>query len=452
MEKVEGNTMIYENPFKVILLFSIPILFGNVFQQLYNIIDTAVIGNILGDHSLAAIGATAAIFNLVIGFVTGMTNGFCVVLARFYGADDHNSIKKTVTSTYLLTVLISCIITVISIVGLRPLLVVLHTPASIIDESQSYMMVILIFTIVAMFFNMFAGLLRAVGNSKIPLYSLLLATIVNIVLDFIFVGSFSMGIVGAAYATVISEVVSVLFCYIYIKRQNPMLLPDKKYIKPNKNIVMDLITTGASMGVMVGIISIGSVALQRAVNSFGPNIIAAHTLARKLDDILMLPLGTIMIAVSTYVSQNYGANRIDRVKKGVKVSILLSLIWSAICCMIVWFGGEIFIRLLSGTKEQIIIETANKYIRINIPFFFVLSELLVLRCSLQGVGKKIIPICTSVLELLGKFITVGVLTPMLGYLGVCIIEPITWFVCACIVVVSYIRFIHKKSNDTVKKM
>ncbi|MDO5522150.1 MAG: MATE family efflux transporter [bacterium] len=443
--KVEIN-MTKGNPIKVILIFALPILFGNVFQQLYNVVDTAIIGNVVGDQALAAVGATAAIYSLVIGFASGMTNGFSVVLARAFGSGKEEEMRKAVSLTVVLTVLISIGITIVSIVCSKPLLVFLNTPDSIIEQSKTYLDIILLFTIVTMLYNMFAGLLRAIGNSRMPLLFLIVATIVNIVLDIIFVKGLGMGVAGAAYATVISEIVSVILSIVYIRKYCPFLWVKKEYLVLDYKLIYELLMTGLSMGLMLALTSIGSVALQSAVNSFGPEVIAAHTAARKFDDIFMLPLGTLSMAASTFASQNFGAGEKRRIYEGIKASILLAFIWSGITCFIVWVLGKLLITALTGSSDELVINTAMQYIKINIPFFFTLSILLILRSSLQGVGRKMLPLAASGIELVAKFMAVGMITPVLGYLGVCIIEPAIWIICAVIVFIDFIAFTRKSKQ------
>lgn len=442
----KGKDMTVGNPFKVILLFSIPILIGNVFQQLYNVVDTAVIGHVLGDKSLAAVGATAAIWGLIIGLANGTTNGFSVVLARFYGRKDDISIKKTVCMTVVLTILISAILTVVSLIGMVPLLKFLNTPKSIMSETSSFLRVILGFSFITMLYNMFAGMLRAIGNSKAPLVFLVISIIINVVLDIIFIKYMGSGIVGAAYATVIAQLVSVCLCISYIKRKCPIIHIKRKYFVMDKELIKELFTTGISMGLMLAIVSIGTVAMQSAVNGFGANTIAAHTAARKIGDIFMLPLGTLSMAASTFASQNFGAGKMDRVKEGIKNSIFLAFIWSAITNIVVFFGCNLMVQGMTGSREAEVYKVAAKYIHINAPFFFVLSILLVLRSSLQGIGRKIVPLTASFIELTAKFVGVGFLAPMLGYLGVCILEPIAWFVCGLLVAIDFYRFSKTEVN------
>ncbi|MBO5105162.1 MAG: MATE family efflux transporter, partial [Ruminococcus sp.] len=319
----EGNIL------RNIIYFSIPILIGNIFQQLYNIADTAIIGNILGDTALASVGASAPVYSLVIGFSNGLTNGFAVIISRYFGANDEKSMKKSVSLTYVLSGIISLILTVISLVSIRPLMTALKTPENIIGDTVEYMKIIMMFSVITIAYNMLAGMMRAIGNSKTPLYFLIVSTFINIGLDILFIKGFDMGVSGAAYATVISQGISVVLCFVYAMKKCDFLIFKKSELKWDKSLFTDLAGTGMSMGLMLAIVSVGSVILQSAVNSFGTGIITAHTAARKIDDIFMLPLGTIAMASSTFVSQNYGAKKMDRVRKGIRYSIMISTVWSA---------------------------------------------------------------------------------------------------------------------------
>ncbi len=440
----KNGNMTTGNPLKIIFLFSLPIFIGCIFQQLYNVVDTAVVGHVLGDNSLAAIGATAAIYNLVIGFANGLTNGFAVIIARMFGADDLKGVQKTVSLTYVLTLIISAILTFISLIGINPLLTFLNTPNEIFEEASLYLHIIMIFSIITMLYNMFSGMLRAIGNSTVPLIALISSTIINIILDVIFVHDLSMGIAGAAYATAIAQAVSVIVCLTYILRKCELLKFKFKSLAFDRSLLGDLISTGLSMGLMLGIVSIGSVALQSAVNSFGSKTITAHTTARKIGDIFMLPLGAISTAASTFASQNFGAKKCDRVTKGIKQSLLISFIWSAISCLIVFVGGKVMIKALTGTSDTVIITTALQYVTINVPFFFALSILLVLRSSLQGIGRKLVPVSASVVELIAKFAAVKIFAPALGYFGVCILEPIIWAICTLMVLFDFLWTVKKQ--------
>ncbi len=431
------------NPFKLIILFALPIFFGNIFQQLYNIADTAVIGNVLGDVSLAAMGAASPIYGLIIGFAGGVTNGFSIVIARFFGADDIEGVRKSAAMTIALTLILSVLLTAGGLLGLDPFLKFLKTPDEIFPQTKTYLMIILGFGVITMLYNMLAGMMRAIGNSRAPLCFLVIATVVNIALDLLFVAGFGWGIAGAASATVIAQLVSVFFSLFYVVRRCPEFALSKSHFKPKASLISDLLSTGISMGLMLAVVSIGSVALQGAVNSFGKEVIAAHTAARKIDEIFTLPIGTLSMAGSTFASQNFGAGKLDRVKQGIKTAILLAFIWSGISTLAAFTLGEFAVKALTGTSDPIVIENAVNYIRFDIPFFFVLSILLVLRSSLQGLGRKVVPLCASIIELVLKFVAVGYIAPILGYFGIIILEPIIWVLSAIVVGTDYIVFMRK---------
>lgn len=425
---------------KSLVIFAIPILIGNIFQQLYNVADTAIIGNVLGDQALAAVGATSALYSLVIGFANGITNGFSVVLARVFGEKDEEKLKQTSALIYFLTVIISIILTLASVISLHSILVMLKTPENILPKTESYLHIILTFAIVTMLYNMFSGILRAIGDSKTPLYFLLLSSALNVGLDFLFVKGLNRGIGGAAEATVIAQIVSVSLCIVYIWKKCPVLKFSMRYLKWDKALVKELLLTGFSMGLMLVVVSIGSVALQSAVNSLGEQIIAAHTAARKIDEIFMMPLGTLATAAATFASQNFGAGKYDRVYKGIKDAVLIAIGWSACAILIVFAIGKYMVKWLTGTSDAQIISNALMYMKVNIVFFLVLSILLVLRSSLQGVGRKIVPVLGSGVELILKFGAVNIITNRLGYFGVCILEPIIWGISAIMVLVDFVVY------------
>lgn len=435
---------------KSLVIFAIPILIGNIFQQLYNVADTAIIGNVLGDQALAAVGATSALYSLVIGFANGITNGFSVVLARVFGEKDEEKLKQTSALIYFLTVIISIILTLASVISLHSILVMLKTPENILPKTESYLHIILTFAIVTMLYNMFSGILRAIGDSKTPLYFLLLSSALNVGLDFLFVKGLNRGVGGAAEATVIAQIVSVSLCIVYIWKKCPVLKFSMRYLKWDKALVKELLLTGFSMGLMLVVVSIGSVALQSAVNSLGEQIIAAHTAARKIDEIFMMPLGTLATAAATFASQNFGAGKYDRVYKGIKDAVLIAIGWSACAILIVFAIGKYMVKWLTGTSDAEIISNALMYMKINIVFFLVLSILLVLRSSLQGVGRKIVPVLGSGVELILKFGAVNIITNRLGYFGVCILEPIIWGISAIMVLVDFVVYqkTYKQSSGT----
>lgn len=444
MEKTKDLTNGSE--IKSILWFAFPILIGNIFQQLYNVVDTAVIGNVLGNNALAAVGASGPIYSLVIWLAVGFTSGFSVILARFFGANDEGNMKRSVSLIYTLTVLIAILLSVGSVLILPTILKLLHTPKAIFQQTYTYLIIILASAIITIFYNMLSALLRAIGNSKMPLYFLIVSSFINVVLDILFVKYLHMGIGGAAYATVIAQFISAILCLIYIYKRCPLLKFERKYLTWDGTLIKELFFMGLSMGLMYVAVSIGSVALQGAVNSLGEDTIAAHTAARKIDDIFMLPLGTLSSAASTFASQNLGAGKLNRIKKGINKTIGIAMGWSLVSTVVCYCFGSKMLEALTGSDSAFVINTAFQYVKINIPFFVVLSVLLVLRSSLQGLGRKVVSVCGSVIELIFKFGAVGVITKQLGYFGVCILEPIIWIICAALVFSDYMLFLRQQKR------
>lgn len=433
MKKSMDLDMTQGKPMKLILLFSLPILFGNIFQQFYNVIDTAVVGNVLGDNALAAVGASSPFFTMVTVIATGSTNGFSIILARYYGAKDNDSLKKALFMTYVFSALLAVFLTMVALIGIRPLLRLLGTPDSIMTDCVSYLRIALGGLAVTICYNMFAGIMRAIGNSVMPLVFLIIASVINVVLDFWFVAGIGLGVGGAALATVIAQLVSVIACAWYMVVKCRDLHITREHMVFEKKIAMDLVSTAFSMALMLLVVSIGNVALQSSVNSFNEEVIAAHTVARKILDLFLVVFSTVSVTASTFASQNYGAGRIDRIKTGILDSLFLGYVWGTFGILVAFFAGPFLARALTGSPNPVVIDTAVKYIRINFPFFYCLVPLLVLRSSLQGLNRKIVPIIGSVIELVGKFVVVAYLAPKLGYLGVCISEPVIWTVCMCLV-------------------
>ena len=414
------------NILKSLIIFAIPLFISNLFQQLYNTVDIMIVGNFLGDTSLAAIGASSAVYELLVGFALGIGNGLSMVAARSYGANDKNLLKKSVAGSIAIGVFITVLIMIISKLYLMPLLKLLNTPANIIEESYSYISIITLFVGVMFAYNLCAGLLRAIGNSFMPLVFLVISSLLNIGLDILFITKFNMGIKGAAVATIISQGVSVILCIIYIYFKSKILIPKREHFGVGKELYKELWGQGLSMGLMMGIVSTGTVILQTAINELGYLTIAGHTAARKLNSFCTMPVVAISQAVSTFVSQNKGANQGYRIRKSVFYSNLIAISWGVISSVILFFISPIIVKILSGSSEVLVIENGARYLRMNAPFYGVLGILLNLRYSLQGLGQKITPLLSSIIEFVGKILFVILIIPKTGYLGVILCEPIIW--------------------------
>ena len=417
---------------KGLLFFVIPLFFSNLFQQLYNTIDTLLVGHFLGDNALAAMGATAAIFELIVQFSNGCGTGFSIVTARYYGSKNENELKKSVAASLILGLIISIVITIVSYVSMPYLLTILKTPKSIYHDSLNYIRCISAFLIITMFYNLGAGMLRAIGDSLRPLIVLFCSSIINIALDIVF---------GAAVATVIAQAISTIICFFLILRKAKILIPRKEHFQIKSYMVNDLLGQGFSMGFMFSIVSIGTIILQSGINSLGTQIITAHTAARKLISLFCLPLSTLAASMATFVSQNKGAQNYERIIKGVRLSNICGIIYPIFLSILIYFTAENLVHILSGSNTPAVLQNGAMYLKINIPFFIVLSILLNLRNAIQGFGYKITPLFSSIIELIGKIVFTLFLVPTFKYLGVCFCEPIIWCLMASQLIYSYQKII-----------
>lgn len=426
------------NIIKLLIAFSIPLLIGNIFQLLYNVVDTKVVGEILGEDALASLGASGPVYELIICTLTGLGNGFGIVVAQYYGAKRMERMRQAVANAICLMIGITILATILSLFLVRPLFHMLHTPEEIIDRCIHYIYIIIFFMIFTAAYNLCAAVLRALGDTIRPLIFLAIACVINVGLDVLFVGVWNMDVQGAAYATVIAQAISFLCCVVYIIKKCPELHLKRGDFRFEAKLIGELLSQGMAMAFMLCFVTIGTLILQGAINKLGTNIIAAHTIARKLTSIFMLPFGTLGVATATFSGQNCGAGRYDRIRTGIKDAILLTWAWSAIVVIAVYTMGPFLIRLISGANTPEVIENAEWYLRFDTPFYFVVCILLILRNAMQGIGKKIIPMIASGIELVGKLLVAWILADRMGYLGIIISEPATWIVCTILLVGAFL--------------
>ena len=409
-----------------IIAFAIPILISNIFQQLYNTADIMIVGRYLGPNALAGVGATAAIFELVIGFALGVGNGMGVIIARCFGAKDMDQLKHAVASTITIGLGLSLIVSTVGHFGMYPLLEFLGTPTEIIDLSYQYIHMIVLCVGVTFAYNLCAGLLRAVGDSQAALYFLIFSAIVNIILDIFFITQLHLGVQSAGLATIISQGLSAILCYFYIRKRANFLLPQRKHFTWDKELYLDLLGQGLAMGLMTSIVSIGTVTLQTSINALGATIISAQTSARRIMSFSMLPVSAIASSLTTFTSQNLGANRPQRIQRGIYLGSMVAIIWTIFIAITLFFASPALNELISGSTDPELISNASLYNRISSSFYPVLALLLVLRNSLQGLGQKITPLISSFIELFGKVLFVLFIIPSTGYMGVIFCEPLIW--------------------------
>ena len=379
------------NVAKLLLFFAFPTLLSNVFQQFYNLADTAIAGHILGDNALVAIGASSTVNSLVLSFAWGLNGGFGIIIAQCFGAKDFKKLKKSVAISLSINVLFSLIVCIFGIFMSRPMLQALNTPAARLNEANSYISVILVFIIVPMLYNLEAVILRSLGDSKTPLYFLIFSSMLNIILDYVLIKFTQMGVKGAAVATVLAQLLSVILCFVVILKNFKIIRLKKNDFHFSASLFKNMMSAGMAMAVMNSIFSIGSIIMQGSINALGEDVIAAHLGSRKVAEMFMQPLVTIGTACSTFVGQNYGALKIGRIKASIKYSTIYSLIWSVFTFFILWFFGGQIARLVTGSASQVVFDNTQMYLRINAPFYFVLGLLFTLRFSIQSVDRKMPP-------------------------------------------------------------
>lgn len=425
-------------PAKVILMFAIPLMCSSILQQLYNMVDSKIVSAYVGTAAFAAVGATSVVSNTLIGFINGLTQGFAILIANSFGAKDEKRMRQSVAGTLILTTVITVILTVLGLLLIRPILTMLRTPDDIMDNALSYVRIILAGIAFTALYNVFANILRAVGDSKTPLYCLTFAVILNVGLDLLFVAVFKWGIQGAAYATVLAQAISGFLCMAYVLIRFRDLLPQRLEWGISGELYSNLTTTGLAMGLMGCIVNIGTIILQSAINGLGTSIVAAHTAARRLFDILMILIYTVGLAMTTYVSQNAGAGRVDRIKQGVRHAHVVATIISTMMILLCYLIARPVIEWLTSSTDPAIVDPAVFYLKFGVWFFYALGPLFILRCSLQGMGCKIIPICSSILEMLVKIASAAILVPHLQYFGVVLTEPISWVLMTTLLAIGYV--------------
>lgn len=406
------------DPFRLVLQFSMPLFCSNLLQQLYNLTDTALAGHLLGSAALAEIGATAALYGLIMNFAFGMNNGLALTVSRYFGAGDESGIRRAVGWMVTLSAAVSLVLTGCSLLGRDALLTVLQVPAQAWGGASAYLTVILLGIPLTMLYNMEAALLRAVGNSVTPLLFLLFSSVLNVGLDAAFMGPLGLGVRGAAIATVLAQGISAVLGVVYILRGYPELrFTPRQLGAATRHAVTGMFWAGLSMGLMSAIYNLGSV------------YITAQTAARRLAELYFIPGGALGIGVATFSSQNLGAGRRSRIWQSVKAALAIYFVWWVFVMAFTFLLGGAAIRGITGSTDEVIISNALLYLKISAPVIPPMAVLVILRNMLQGIRHTVEPLLASGLELVGKVIFAVWLVPVRGYRAVCFCEPTTWVVC-----------------------
>ncbi len=435
------------SPVKLILTFSIPLLIGNIFQQFYSMVDTIIVGRYLGVDALAAVGSTGAMAFLVNGFVIGLTSGFAVLVSQRFGANDDEGVKKSFASSLVLSSVMTIVVTAISMASAKPLLELMNTPDNIMTDSLSYIIIIYAGNIAIIFYNMLASILRALGDSKTPLYFLIIASILNVILDIVFIVNFNMGVAGAAYATIISQSISAILCAIYIVKKFPILKLNKNHWKIRKTYVQKQLRIGVPMALQFSITAAGAMVLQGALNNFGSKIIASYTAASKVQQLVMQPAVTFGVAMATYSGQNLGAGRIDRIKEGVKKCSIISILVSIISTIIVVLFGGTFTKLFMSGNDLDVIYYARHYLNTVSIFYIPLGLIFIYRNTLQGVGESFVPMMAGFAEMIARTVVAFTLPLVLDFTGIALADPAAWLAAIIPLMITY----YKRINIIMKE-
>lgn len=424
-------------PGKMILNFTLPIFLGNIFQQFYNMVDTVIVGRFVGANALAAVGSTGTITFLIIGFILGMTAGFTVLTAQKFGAGDMKAMRQTVGGAAVLSISVSIVLTVVSMLFMKPLLRFMQTPSDIFADAYSYIMIICAGIFAQMLYNLLASILRALGNSKIPLYFLILSALLNIVLDLLFIIVFHLGTAGAAYATVIAQGVSGLLCLVYIVKKVPVLHLKREDWKPKGHLLKNQLGVGFPMALQYSITAIGTMMVQTSLNLLGSMAVAAFTAASKIEMLttqLFTAMGTTM---ATYCAQNIGAGKVKRIREGFKSAMLISSVYSVVIAVVIMTVGKYLIYLfLSGDVTEIM-GSVDIYLKCIGGFFIPLAAVNIFRNGIQGMGYGLLPMMAGVVELASRGIVAVIAARERSFVGVCLASPAAWVFAGIFLVAMY---------------
>ena len=424
-------------PVKVLLGFTIPVFIGNVFQQFYNMVDAVVVGKFVGTKALAAVGSTGTIIFLIIGFLLGLTAGFTVLTAQKYGAGKMDEMRQTVGNALILTAVISAVMTAISMTGMHALLKFMHTPDDIFKDAYAYVMIICGGIFAQALYNILASILRALGNSKVPLYFLILSAMLNIVLDLVFIIVFKLGAPGAAWATIISQGVSGVLCLVYIWKFVPELRMKKEDWYFRRNLAAKQIGVGIPMGLQYSITAIGTMMVQSALNILGSYAVAAFTAGNKIENIFTQAYVAIGTTMATYNAQNIGARKLDRVRQGFNSAHIIGIIYAIVTGVIIFFFGKYLSYLFISDNAAEVIPMVDTYVKCVAVFFIPLHFVNALRNGIQGMGYGLLPMLAGVAELAGRGITAMIAAAHKSYFGACMASPMAWVLAGGLLILMY---------------
>ncbi len=427
-------------PSALIIGFAIPIFLANLLQLTYSIVDTRIVGSFLGENTLAAVGATTTLSNLMIGFLMGLTNGFAIITAQKFGAKDETGVRRSFAMSLRLGAIIAIAITVLCLVFLKPILTFLNISDPLMEKASQYIFIIIAGLLATFLYDVCAAALRALGDTVTPLVILFISVCLNIVGDIFFVVVLKAGVRGAAIATVLAQLIAFVICWIYMVRKYEILrIGREDFFAKDSVMQKNMLSAGMSMGFMSSLVNIGSLTLQTAINKLGQDIIVAHTAARKISEIFMVMFTVFGQTMATYCGQNIGAGEVKRVKKGIRLSIFYTCIWCTLALIASYTIGSWLVHLVTGSNNEVVIKNATDYLKFDTLFYYVTAVICIVRNAMQGLGEQITPLVSSSLEMIGKIVIAYTLVPMLGYAGVIVAEPLVWFIMVIPLIVKIFR-------------
>ena len=423
------------SPVKLIFLFAIPFFIGNVFQQFYNIVDMIIVGRTMNPLAYAAVGSTGSIVWFVTGPIVGISAGFSAIVAQHFGAQNEEKIKKAFASSIKLFAVIAALMTVVFVFLAKPLLLLLRTPDTLINDAYSYVICIFAGLLATAMYNLLSGVIRALGDSRTPLYFLIVSCLINIILDIVFIKLFGLGTAGAGLATVMAQLISVFLCVFYIMKRLPLLHISAKDFKTDLAMDKSLLKIGLPMGFLQMVLAIGSIIVQFVTNGFGDTYVSSQVTGAKIEQFVTQVVLSLGSATAVFASQNYGARKYERVMDGCKKSICMSWVWSVIAPIIMLPLGKIIIRLVAGNVDSVIVNNAFIYVLVNTVFIFVLGPLVVIKSVLPAVGITKWTMVSGFTEIIGRagtgllviaLTTLNVVTDPVGFIMMCFSNPAAW--------------------------
>lgn len=444
--KTVQNDMTTGNPMKIILNFTLPIFLGNVFQQFYNMADAVIVGKFVGNKALAAVGSTGTIMFLIYGFVVGMTAGFTVPTAQKFGAGDMKGMRRTVAGAGVLSLVVGALLTMLFMLFMKPLLTLMNTPSDIFKDAYGYIMIISGGILAQMLYNLLSSILRAIGNSKIPLYFLIISALLNILLDLLFIVGFHMGAAGAAVATIIAQGVSGILCLIYIIAKIPVLHLNRNDLHAGKDVYGIQLKIGLPMALQYSITAIGSMMVQSSLNILGSTLVAAFTAAGKIEQVVTQAYVAMGTTMATYSAQNMGAGSVKRIREGFRANTIIGIIYSLVAAAFVMTVGKYMTYLFVSEDVDLIMNSVDIYLKCIGLFFIPLTVVNIYRNGIQGLGYGLLPMMAGVAELIGRGIVAMIAGNMRSYTGVCLAGPAAWVLAGGLLLVMYfyIMNVHMK--------